>query len=359
MEANRIWQDPVVEIYGNLITPRVGYAAEAYDLANRRWYRLEVTEHDVPDDEWLADTVAEHVRAYHETHGGQVPPWNTIKMTARHGGATTYEARPDEDVARPIRESLSYGSGPTDRLPTTSVDELHNLSYISRSADRCLWRGQDCVFKRIEFDVDIEVIEAEIRVRETLIEAIVSGDSSSSAAAANDTTNVNEEMTRRFLVVPILAVAIGNRKPWAPNTVAGVLMPFAGRDLETLTQEEAENEEAGSETPLLDITLSHLRDLVSGVRELGKVGVQHGDIKYWNTVLQPLSDGASRLVLIDAGTEAPEYEGDAKALQQLFYWCLENARGLEGSRDKVLAAMEALGDGDFEAALEALSTAEQ
>ncbi|KAK4102414.1 hypothetical protein N658DRAFT_523010 [Parathielavia hyrcaniae] len=326
MEPNRTWHDPEVEIYGNLITPRVGYAAEAYDLANRRWYRLEVTEPRVPEDEWLSGTVADHVRAYHDTHG-QAPPWNTIMLTARHAPAATYQTLPeDEQVARPIRKSLSYGSARGAKLlPTTSVDELQNLSYISRSADRCTWRGQDCVFKRIEFDVDIRVMQDEIRAREKLIDAIL-GDTSSDETGQID---INAEMTRRFLVVPILAMTLAR--------------------------------EAAADTPALDIiTVSHLRHLIRGMRELAKVGVQHGDIKYWNTVLQPLpDDGSSRLALIDIGTEAPEYEGDAKALGQLFHWYSEDVSGLRASKEKILAAAEALGQEDFEAALQALSAGQE
>ena len=143
MEPNRSWHDPVVEIFGNLITPGVRYSAEAYDLANRRWYRLNVTEPDVPDDDWISATVAEHIKAYYAAHG-EVPQWNTITLPA-HEGPAAYESRGDSLVGRPIKASLSYGASPTDRLPTAPIHELQRLTYISRSADRCVWRGRDCV----------------------------------------------------------------------------------------------------------------------------------------------------------------------------------------------------------------------
>ncbi|KAK3941737.1 hypothetical protein QBC46DRAFT_448404 [Diplogelasinospora grovesii] len=340
MESNRLWHDPVVEIFSNLITPGVRCSASAYDLANRRWYRLKVDDAEVvPDDDWLSSTVAKHVRA----------------TTARAGSPVTFETKPDDRVDRPITKSLSYGGSEptTDKLPTTTFDQLESLTYISRSADRCTWHGKDCVFKRIEFDVDIEPIATEIRIRETLMDAI--------GPVGNSIADVNAEMTRRFLVVPVLAVVIGiNSKPWKPGTVAGILMPFAGQDLEILARDNTD--------AALPITELQLRDLVRGVQELGKCGVEHGDIKYWNTVLQQPAEedddgaaaaAAAKLVLIDLGSVAPEYDGDAKALGTLLLWCLEHAaptlRENEAARARVHAAAAALAEEDFDAALKSLS----
>ncbi|KAM5361269.1 hypothetical protein ACJZ2D_013218 [Fusarium nematophilum] len=320
MERNRCWHEPVVEIFSNLITPGVCCSAEAYDLANRRWYRLDV-DAEVQDEDWLSST-------------------NTIKTTAC-GSPVTFETKPDDLVDRPITKALSYGSEPSDALPTTTFDHLESLAYISRSADRCTWRGKDCVFKRIEFNVDIKPITQEIRIRETLINAM-------GPAGAVD---VNAEMTRRFLVVPVLTVVIGNSKPWKPGTVAGLLMPFMGQDLEILAR-DVNND--------LPITEAQLRNLVRGVQELGRCGVEHGDIKYWNTVLQPAEgDGAeARLVLIDLGSVAPEYDGDAKALGTLLLWCLEHTGTLsedEAASARIKAAAAALSQEDFDTALRSLS----
>ncbi|KAK1768690.1 hypothetical protein QBC33DRAFT_355901 [Phialemonium atrogriseum] len=340
MESNRIWHDPVVEIFSNLVTPGVCCSAEAYDLANRRWYRLEV-DAEVLDEDWLSSTVAKHVRESYAANK-EVPPWNTIKTTAR-GSPVTFETKPDDRVDRLITKSLSYGSEATNKLPTTTFDQLESLTYISRSADRCTWHGKDCVFKRIEFNVDIKPIMKEIRIRETLIDAI----------GPVGIADVNAEITRRFLVVPVLAVVIGNLKPWKPGTVAGVLMLFAGPDLEILARDA---------DVALPITERQLRDLVRGVRDLGKCGVEHGDIKYWNTVLQPAEEddaaAAAKLLLIDLGSVAPEYDGDAKALGALLLWCLERAPTLkenEAARARVDAAAAALAEEDFDAALESLS----
>ena len=230
--------------------------------------------------------------------------------------------------------------GPTDRLPTTTFDQLQNLTYISRSADRCTWRGHDCAFKRIEFDCDIRVLKDEITCRETLL-AVMERD------GLSGDQDPNIEMTRRFLVVPILAVVSGQTKPWKPGIVAGLLMPFSGHDLEILVREP---------DATLPITESQLHDLARGVQQLSKCGVQHGDIKYWNTVLQPAmpEETEEKLVLIDLGTVAPEYDGDAKALGTLLLWCLEHAPALrddEGANARVVAAAAALVKEDFDGAL--------
>lgn len=67
---------------------------------------------------------------------------------------------------------------------------------------------------------------------------------------------------------------------------------------------------------------------------------------------------AAKLLLIDLGSVAPEYDGDAKALGALLLWCLEHAPTLkdnEAARARVDAAAAALAEEDFDAALESLS----
>lgn len=80
------------------------------------------------------------------------------------------------------------------------------------------------MFKRIEFDVDVEVIKAEIQVREAIINAL-------------GHEGQADNMTSRFCLVPILAVVIGNRRPWKLDTVAGFLTPYSGQGLEILARE--------------------------------------------------------------------------------------------------------------------------
>ncbi|OAQ60760.1 alpha-L-fucosidase [Pochonia chlamydosporia 170] len=138
MEPNRAWHDPVVEIYSNLITPGVRCSAAGYDLANRRWYCLKV-EADIEDDRWLSSKITDHLRRYYDANQ-KTPPWNTIRMDAK-GITATFDCQPDNEVERPIQKSLTYGDKETDSLPTTAVDNLKDLTYISRSADRCTWDG--------------------------------------------------------------------------------------------------------------------------------------------------------------------------------------------------------------------------
>lgn len=240
-------------------------------------------------------------------------------------------------VSRPIRKSLNYDSE-TDKLPTTTVDQLVDLVYISRAADRCLWKGKECVFKRIEFDVDVRTITREIQAREKLLTALGS------------VTNPNITMLQQFSVVPILAVVIGNRAPWTQGTVAGLVLPYAGRDLGQLTEDTSGN---------LPISELQLRNLVKGVQEMNKNGVLHRDIRFWNTILQP-ADGNSpaRLVLIDVGSEGPDYPGDAKALGELLLWCLKHAPSLRhdsGVKTRIEAAAAALTEENYDRAINALT----
>lgn len=344
MEPNRVWHDPVVEIYSNLITPGVRCSAAGYDLANRRWYCLKI-EAEIEDDKLLSSIITEHLVQYYAADQKE-PPWNTIRINAE--GLVTFASQPCDKVDRPIRKALHYG--PNGKLPTTGVDNLKDLRYISRSADRCTWNDQDCVFKRIEFDVDIDVIKDEIQTRETLIHAM----------GQMPAAQINSEMVRRFCLVPILAVVIAERKPWKLGTVAGILIPYAGKDLESLVRNSNSDSNSNANLPL---TLTQLLNLVHGVRELAKCGIQHGDIKYWNTVLQPIGQGRSsaKLMLIDAGSEAPEYEGDATALGKLLLWCLENASALRRdrlARALVVAAASALINEDFDGAISCLATRE-
>lgn len=79
----------------------------------------------------------------------------------------------ERGVERPIQECLDHDREGV--WPTVGIGELRGLRYLSRSADRCIWEGRECVFKRIEFDCDVDVIAKEIRAREKLLAAMVEG----------------------------------------------------------------------------------------------------------------------------------------------------------------------------------------
>lgn len=92
--------------------------------------------------------------------------------TTREESTTTFEKKPNRVVARPIKGNFCYSRGESDILPTTTFDQIKNKVHLSCSADRCTWQGYDCVFKRVEFQEDLEVMEREIRQREKLLRAL-------------------------------------------------------------------------------------------------------------------------------------------------------------------------------------------
>lgn len=207
----------------NAITPGVRCSAGAYDLANRRWFKLNVGDppahaswrHDtqldqVPDDDWLSSTVAKHIKEHYSATNAP-PTWNTINTTSS-GSPVTYEKREVASVRQAIFETFSYGHRPSDKIQTVKFDEVQDKTYLGRGADYCLWQGRKCVFKRIEFDCDVESHEAEIRIRETLLQCMERDGGGASRDA-------DQEMQRRFNVVPILAVVLHDEtSDWMVST---------------------------------------------------------------------------------------------------------------------------------------------
>jgi hypothetical protein len=138
-------------------------------------------------------------------------------------------------------------------------------------------------------------------------------------------------MEQRFNVVPILALVI-TEKDGDNHEVVGILMPFGGPSLESLSASGSDS--AASPPGLIDLgtTREQLRDLACGVRGLAQAGVVYGDINDRNTLIKPHEaasaegyQGQSRLVLVDFGDVAPEYKNDAFALGELFIWYKERS----------------------------------
>ena len=353
MEIYRIWHEPVVEIYANAVTPGVRSSAEAYDLANRRWYQLNV-DSEVDDDSWMSGVVTKHVSAYYDIYH-TAPPWNTIN-TSEDEDSVSFETRPDEFVVRPILQRFDYGAEQTDKLLTIQFNDIKRKIYLSKGVDYCVWNSQRCVFKRIEFDVDVKQFRREIRTRETLI------DSMKGEVEAKD---YDIEMERRFNIVPIVAVVLHQEQPGRTSpSVAGFLMPFTGDSLEV----------AARTAPTLSglhITELQLWDLARGVRELALCGLMHGDIRFWNVIVSGSSSDESatilrqqeRLLLIDLGGIAPEYKSDAYALGDLLLWCLKHAPLLKedkaSARRVMIAASILKADEDLERAVELLAPSDE
>jgi len=144
-------------------------------------------------------------------------------------------------------------------------------------------------------------------------------------------------------------------------------MPFSGPSLESLSVPERQFATFPSGSINLGaITRRQLQDLARGVNELAKIGVAHGDINERNVLLKPCCDLAatytaegylekSRLVLVDFGEVAPDYQGDVYALGELFGWCAEGCAWGGEDHVKVREAARILKeDRDFERALAAL-----
>lgn len=423
MEQNRLWREPVVQIYANAISPGVSCSAAAYDLANRRWYKLNVSDtasssvgtFEVPDDDWLSSTVERHVSHVYKSTGSP-PTWNIINTTSTGQPFTFEEAKENDSIGMPITERFFYGHVLSDLLPTIQFRDLQNKAYLSRGADYCDWEGEKCVFKRIEFDCDNESHEHEIRAREKLIRHI-------NQESSFTPLNVNHEMMARFNVVPILGVVLHDetsswmvREPMKfaddevedeekfeeededeskpqeasvltesgepgkqSHTVAGFITPYMGRSLELFgavnpNQDVTSSEEQAPSMPAnrcltttadMPITMHQLLDLVKGVKELSACGVTHGDICYWNIVLEEseprfASSAAPRLLLIDMGDTAPDYENDAVALADVLLWCLKHSSRLredEAFRKIVIVASASLKEVDFDGAIGLLSPA--
>ena len=403
MEANRIWHDPVVEVYSNLITPGVSCSAAAYDLANRRWYQINIGDPvapdanwrhstrltEVPEDEWLCSILEKHIKNSTITP----PSWNTIN-TNSSGSPVTFTLSEEALVRRPIMEWFSYGHRPSDMLPTTRFSQLRDKVYLGRGADYCFWNDRKCVFKRIEFDCDVESHETEIRTRETIIQCVERNgkEAGTFKDSLRTSKDHNREMERHFNVVPILAVVLHDEtskwivsrpaKDDSPHVgvsehpddeVAGFLMPYAGRSLDLLSTAIADPDSCedaastvpaeASSAPTVEVPVSeeHLLDLACGVHRLSKCGITHGDICHWNVVFTQsklTASWATRLLLIDLGDVAPDYQGDADALGNFFLWCLGRSAGLKDDdkiKKRVMASAILLKDGDFDRAIRVLS----
>lgn len=431
MEQNRLWHEPVVEIYANAISPGVSCSAQAYDLANRRWYELNVGDtamspdggsHDedgrqsimrtfqVPDDEWLSSTVVKHVSDFHKATDSP-PTWNIINTTSTGQPVTFGQGKDNHCVGMPISERFFYGHNSSNHLPTIKFKELKDKAYLSRGADYCDWEGIKCVFKRIEFDCDNESHENEIHARERLIQHI-------NQESTVTPPHVGNEMMKRFNIVPILGVVLHDEtSQWMvqeptrfyvneddeeqskkeekdeyglkdasgtesegavqqSHIVAGFITPYMGRSLELLGASAPSTGAKSNETRLpsmpalrsvtttadIAITIAQLLDLIKGVRELSRCEITHGDICYWNIIFEepePQSQVAvPRLLLIDMGDTAPDYDNDAVALASVLLWCLEHSTSLfqnTSSRNKVIIASALLNEGDFDGAIGVMS----
>ncbi|OAQ60170.1 alpha-L-fucosidase [Pochonia chlamydosporia 170] len=328
---------PKVAIYGYIKSDE-GCSAAVYDTANDDWHGVGIKANcstageETPDLKWLSSVIEKHLGInYTDIQEDEDEAWKTDEMDPQ-GASFTIQIWPR-------KEMLDYGCRSTDKFETTLLD-ITNLRRLDAIAYRCFWKDQDCVLKYIETDADSTVIESEIERRSALIEM-----------SQIPASQAKSEMSRRFCVVPILAVVVADWHPAKPGKVVGILMPYAGEDLAKKRKKSGSN---------LDLTLQQLQGLVRGVRELGACEVVHGDIKPWNTLLQPsaAAAGPARLMLIDIGMELLGYPGDARALGNVLLFCLENAPALRNDEQaglRVMYAAKELLNAKLDKAIEYLS----
>jgi len=296
----------------------------------------------------MADIVETHISTYYHALGQQIP-FNVINATK--DSSLKFDTQPNHHIARPIREKIQYSKGET-AIPIISFDRLVDKVYLGRAIDRCRWDGQDCAFKRIEFDCDVKAIDREIKSRENLLEAL------DLHCQANE--DANKIMEHRFNVIPILAVVVVEQD--VNNEVMGILMPFGGLSLESLSISGLNSTASASGSRDLEITRGQLRDLARGVRELAQVGVIHGDINERNILKKRHEaiaaegyEGQNCLVLVDFGDVAPGYKNDAFALGELFIWCKERSSWGASDLSKVEDAAQFLKEnGDFDQVMSVL-----
>lgn len=107
-----------------------------------------------------------------------------------------------------------------------------------------------------------------------------------------------------------------------------------------------------------------LWDLARGVRELSRVGASHGDICYWNVILQQPPDlkadaASTRLLLIDLGGPGQDYKDDIDGLGNVLLWCLQYSPALTAdaeAKKRVVLAAALLKEGNLDQAIEVLSS---
>lgn len=147
--------------------------------------------------------------------------------------------------ARSISEKLQYHSQGETAIPIVSFDHLVDTVYLGRAIHRCRWNDQDCAFKWIEFDCDIEAIDREIKSRENLLK-----DLDLHCEANKDPNRIMEQ---RFNAIPILAVVV-MEQGGDNDEVIGILMPFGGLSLESLSESGPNSTVSTSGSRDLEIT---------------------------------------------------------------------------------------------------------
>ena len=323
VDPNRIPHSCLPIVYGNLITPSTCISAQVYDIANRRWYEVNVPK-DIRDEEWIADTLACHIK-------NATIPFNVITFDTT--GHATYSTRPIDTVGRQIPLNLKFRYSGT-IFPVIHVEEVLEKRFLDRSIDLCMWNGDTCIFKQIEFEEDIPNLQREILVREEMLRKIGS--------------DPNLDMGQCG-ISPILAVVVDAET----RLTQGIILPYCGESLDRIANDTAQSSTI--------VCVRHLSSLVQAVSYLSKLGSVHGDICERNVCIKAdEGDMSSQVALVDFGEVAPHYKGDVEAAGRLLRWCEENLKGWskdERTRIKAAAACLQRGDGPDGASEDLLAAA--
>lgn len=354
-KSDRQWKEPEVIILESGTLSNGNAFVNAYDAANRRWYRM-VANHDMMEDRWSPEAITKHINNYYTVHRAP-PDWNLIDASNREHSPVSFKRENYEFMARAIQGNVHYSRQPADILPCTAFHQVKQKIHLNHRGDRCIWNGIQCALKRVEFSGDIKSIEREIRMRETLIKAF-----SPTPPTWPISQEFNTAFEDQFRVVPILSVVHKNANT---DKVRGILLPYGGPSLEDLAgghlygmrllgltcenlDEVTDDLPAPALSPLIPVTEYQLPGLVQGVWAISKAGLVHGDINDRNILAKP--DG--RLVLIHLGEAAEEYKGDAYMLGTTMLWITDRVQWSGESRKRVRrAARELTPSGDFQECL--------
>lgn len=321
-DQNRQYLDPVPIVYGNLITPNTCISARVHDIANRRWYEVNVAK-DIRDEDWITDTLSSYIKIARE-------PFNVI--TIDEDGLAIWSTRDPRTVGIQVAQVLKFAyTGSV--FPRITTEEVLEKRFLAGSVDSCTWNGQRCVYKQILFEEDIPRLRREISVRERLIERA---------------GLVSESQMSMFGISPILAVVI-NRET---SLTEGLIMPYGGFSLDHFAYEV-------DSTSVINprVTLRHLSAIIGAVSYLSGFSVLHGDICERNVCVKGIVAGVeSPIMIVDFGETAPEYKGDKQATGELLFWCARNLGcWSEDEREKITGAGRLLkDDGEFSTAVEKL-----
>ena len=311
LDPERIPVEPRLAFMHSTITPFTKVSAEAYDFGNRRWYNLSA-ERVIADEEWIEREIRGYIDCWPE-------PFNAISIHS--DGNVTVEFK--EQVGREIGGMVPYHG----LLETTPLNSIHKRKYLSGRVDTCVWKENRCAYKCIDFTEDVEPMQREIQVRESL--------------------RVTASNLEQVGVAPILAVVIDPTSRF----VNGIVLPLYGKSLEMVAQERG------------SINIPCLRSLLETVMYLNGVGISHGDICDRNVVVKPSnsgksSDDTSTLILVDFGEVAPSYKGDIDATADLFLWCAKSLEWTEVGLTLIKDAVACLRDRNIEGAIACLVDAD-